>query len=338
MSTHAQRPGAHRRAQRHSLRSLLLAAATLALLASCASVGVTPSSQPMPAARAGLPPDYRIFYDALEGMGDWVLVEPLGWVFRPDVNFVAWKPYERGFWTWNDWYGWVWISEEPFGWATYHYGRWFYDDFQGWLWMPGLTWGPAWVAWARNGDYVGWAALPPRGGPTSEGYPQGTPPLGGWNFVPMGEMAGSDLVSRLADREQSRELLAQAKPVVRMVERDGAQLNMGPPVEAVEKVAGVAMPRTEIVDPLKSESFARPKGKSGGVAPSDAAAGVIRKAGQDAAQKAGQVPKGPPPRQAVVPRVPPGLHRESGGRSGTHAMAPPYAADTLVVDSTRTDR
>ena len=92
---------------RHRALPLLTTAFALGLFASCASVGVTPSSQPMSAARAGLMPDYRIFYDALEGTGDWVLVEPLGWVFRPDVNFVAWKPYERGFWTWNDWYGWV---------------------------------------------------------------------------------------------------------------------------------------------------------------------------------------------------------------------------------------
>ena len=324
-----------RRVARHRALLFLMAALAIALLASCASVGVTPSSQPMPAARAGLQPDYRIFYDALEGMGDWVLTEPMGWVFRPDVNFVAWKPYERGFWTWNDWYGWVWISEEPFGWATYHYGRWFYDDFQGWLWMPGLTWGPAWVAWARNGDYVGWAALPPRGGPTSEGYPQGTPPLGGWNFVQMGQLAGGELESRLADKERTRELLAQAKPVVRMVNREGTALNLGPPVDAVEKVAGIRMPRTEIVDPIKAEDL-RAKPKTSGGAPSDPTAGVIRRAGQDAAQKAGQVPKGPPPIHMEVPRVPAKRAPESSG--GTISKVPPGAADTLAVDSTRTDR
>ena len=50
--------------------------------------------------------------------GDWTLIEPYGYVFRPHVNFVAWSPYQYGFWAPSDVYGWVWISAEPFGWAT----------------------------------------------------------------------------------------------------------------------------------------------------------------------------------------------------------------------------
>jgi len=43
-------------------------------------------------------PEHRVFYDMLDGQGDWVLIEPYGYVFRPDVNFVAWRPYSNGYW------------------------------------------------------------------------------------------------------------------------------------------------------------------------------------------------------------------------------------------------
>ena len=118
----------------------------------------------MPAARAGLSAEYRVFYDALQDYGDWPLIEPFGYVFRPygtrdetgaRTSTATGRPREM--------YGWVWISSEPYGWATYHYGDWFYDDYQGWVWIPGLDWGPAWVSWVKTPDYIGWAPLFPPG-------------------------------------------------------------------------------------------------------------------------------------------------------------------------------
>jgi hypothetical protein len=120
------------------------------------------SPPPQAAARIGLPLPYRAFYDELEDDGDWVDIEPYGWVFRPRVNFVAWRPYQDGWWEPSDTFGWIWNSNEPFGWITYHYGEWFYDSFQGWVWQPGPVWGPAWVAWVQVDDYVGWAPLAPQ--------------------------------------------------------------------------------------------------------------------------------------------------------------------------------
>ena len=70
------------------------------------------------AARLGLAPGLRPFYDELEPYGDWVLVEPQGWVFRPRVNTVAWRPYQDGHWEPTYSFGWVWESHEPFGWIT----------------------------------------------------------------------------------------------------------------------------------------------------------------------------------------------------------------------------
>ena len=148
-------------------RPLVLAAsfALAALVSSCAvreaqdSLGPSvydapPAAQTMPAAKLGLPPQYRAFYDELADYGDWTLIEPYGWCFRPAVNFVAWRPYSQGWWEPSDSYGWIWNSNEPFGWITYHYGSWFYDRFQGWVWQPGPVWGPAWVAWAQIDEEV----------------------------------------------------------------------------------------------------------------------------------------------------------------------------------------
>src|SRR5512138_3799115 len=71
---------------------------------------------PQPAARIALRPEYRVFYDALSDYGDWVLIEPWGYVFRPRVDFGVWRPYTNGFWAASDVYGWVWVSSESFGW------------------------------------------------------------------------------------------------------------------------------------------------------------------------------------------------------------------------------
>ena len=144
--------------------ALLAIACVLALLQlSCSTSSLTPAASPMPAARAGLRPEYRVFYDELQEYGDWMLIEPYGFVFRPKTRFNNWSPYYDGFWSPSDSYGWVWVSGEPFGWATYHYGAWINDSYQGYVWVPGLEWAPAWVAWTGNQNYVGWAALTPSG-------------------------------------------------------------------------------------------------------------------------------------------------------------------------------
>ncbi|MGZ8841979.1 MAG: DUF6600 domain-containing protein, partial [Candidatus Aminicenantales bacterium] len=43
----------------------------------------------------------------------------------------------------------------------FHYGRWGMDNDIGWFWVPGMDWGPAWVTWRSNDQYMGWAPLPP---------------------------------------------------------------------------------------------------------------------------------------------------------------------------------
>ena len=101
-----------------------------------------PAAQTMPAAKLGLPPAYRVFHDELVEYGDWTLIEPYGWCFRPFGELRRVASLQPGWWEPSDAYGWIWNSTEPFGWITYHYGSWFYDRF-GAGWQPGPVWGPA---------------------------------------------------------------------------------------------------------------------------------------------------------------------------------------------------
>src|SRR5262249_16249602 len=82
---------------------------------------------------------------------------------------------QEGRWTWEDWYGWTWVSSDPWGWAPYHYGRWFHQPGFGWCWYPGLRsvrhyWSPALVGFFGFGGgggfgfgfgNVGWVPLAP---------------------------------------------------------------------------------------------------------------------------------------------------------------------------------
>lgn len=107
--------------------------------------------------------DYQMFYDDLEPLGSWFDCPDYGYVWQPSVavSDISWRPYTVGRWVSSD-QGWTWLSDEPFGWACYHYGRWARLRDRGWIWVPGDQWAPAWVAWRKNENYVGWCPLPPE--------------------------------------------------------------------------------------------------------------------------------------------------------------------------------
>ena len=73
----------------------------------------------------------------LDDHGEWRYISGYGNCWYPRGVGVGWAPYRAGRWAWIDYYGWNWVSYEPWGWAPYHYGRWFHTPGYGWGWWPG---------------------------------------------------------------------------------------------------------------------------------------------------------------------------------------------------------
>lgn len=209
-----------------------LATVALAVLLSAAcSVGPPPGgpilSQPI--ARMSLRPEFRVFHDALVDYGNWVLIEPAGFVFRPKVNFESWRPYNDGFWVPTDFYGWVWVSTEPFGWATYHYGNWFYDVYQGWVWAPGVDWGPSWVTWSTSGVYAGWTPLGPSGNAGTQ------LPANATTWVQASSLGQPDLKGAVQSAKALSVDVAAARSADNPVTIEGVRVNTGPAFDWVER-------------------------------------------------------------------------------------------------------
>ena len=103
----------------------------------------------------------RYFDEPLSSYGYWVDDPIYGRVWRPRDTPADWRPYTYGRWGYTSEYGWVWVSEEPWGWVVYHYGRWVWTTQYGWVWLAGDVWGPSWVEWCYGGGYVSWTPMPP---------------------------------------------------------------------------------------------------------------------------------------------------------------------------------
>jgi len=242
----------------------LLPALLLALLLPLAGCAVnnagsgSPSAYsppPQPAARIGLPPAYRAFFDELKDDGDWTLIEPYGWVFRPRVNFDAWRPYQEGWWEPSDYYGWIWNSTESFGWITYHYGTWFYDEYQGWVWAPGPVWGPAWVAWVSAGGFVGWAPLAPSG---YDGYDK--VPGGVFTYASATSIADRDVGSQSMFVTHLPEIAGTPREIVNLGHVENVAFNRGPDVNDLRRLGAAVpipqepseLPRVKLSAPVRS--------------------------------------------------------------------------------------
>jgi hypothetical protein len=92
----------------------------------------------------------------LDTYGSWSEVPDYGNVWFPNNDGGDWAPYRDGSWVYEPYYGWTWVSSEPWGWAPYHYGRWAVYGGR-WGWWPGATyagyypvWSPAYVS------FFGW--------------------------------------------------------------------------------------------------------------------------------------------------------------------------------------
>lgn len=125
---------------------------------------------------------YDNFYQSLAPYGQWIEDPEYGFVWLPGEDAEFRPYYTNGHWVMTE-YGNTWVSDYPWGWACFHYGRWTYDSYYGWLWIPGTDWGPAWVSWRSGAGYYGWAPLGPdyRSGTSLSEY---VCPGDWWVFIP----------------------------------------------------------------------------------------------------------------------------------------------------------
>lgn len=208
------------------------------------------------AARLGLAPALRPLHDELLSYGTWVLVEPHGWVFRPRVNTVSWRPYQDGHWEPSYTFGWVWNSHEEFGWITDHYGFWFHDGFQGWVWKPYGAWAPAWVAWVQVGDFVGWAPLPPDDGASFTSVPGGV-----FTYVPANALTtGSHSSLTASFVSQVPDDGSDVRPLNQMASYRGVYWNAGPSLEGLLGRRTTELMRDEEVRNPPQPPQTRPRG------------------------------------------------------------------------------
>jgi hypothetical protein len=107
-------------------------------------------SQPLPVELTAYAPGFAAY-------GQWDTLPTYGAVWFPTAA-PGWRPYANGRWR-HTRHGWTWIDVDPWGWPVHHYGRWGRHASRGWYWMPRHTWGPAWVGWAVEANYIGWAPL-----------------------------------------------------------------------------------------------------------------------------------------------------------------------------------
>src|SRR5262245_46947638 len=62
-----------------------------------------PPPPPGPSHGPGTTVDLDFFYDALDPDGDWLWIDPYGWVWAPNHVDPFWRPYTVGRWEWTDW-------------------------------------------------------------------------------------------------------------------------------------------------------------------------------------------------------------------------------------------
>jgi hypothetical protein len=221
---------------------LLLALLALATAPGCVAYMDGPGPP-----HAGMEVDVEFFFGHLSPYGDWLWVEPYGWVWTPWDVGPGWHPYTHGRWA-HTVHGWTWISDWPWGWAPFHYGRWGFHPRWGWFWVPGRVWAPAWVAWRHGGGWIGWAPLPPEarwewgiglawGGRHDSFW---------WVFVEERRFAEPRLDRHVVPRPRNVTLLDLTRDVTRYEERDRRVVERSIEVEAVERARGAAVPRVEI--------------------------------------------------------------------------------------------
>ena len=231
---------------RNVLFALLLLGSTAAVAS--ASTAVSAGIHTGPSGHTSV--DLGFFYDDLAPYGNWIERPSYGWVWTPRAVASTWRPYQNGHWVWSD-QGWVWVSDEAYGWATYHYGRWYDDPEIGWAWVPGDDWGPAWVSWRGNDNYVGWAPLPPgvnvsvSFGSGYGNYAYGIAP-DYYNFVPERYFLAPRVAGYVVPQAQIYSVWGGTRNWTNYRRSGGRWFNQGVPVDRIQRFARV--PRYQVAD------------------------------------------------------------------------------------------
>src|SRR4030042_28949 len=63
--------------------------------------------------------DMNYMYNYLAPHGNWVHMDPYGYVWTPRHMGYRWRPYSQGHWVMTD-YGWTWIPKEEWGPIPFH--------------------------------------------------------------------------------------------------------------------------------------------------------------------------------------------------------------------------
>lgn len=189
------------------------------------------------------------FYSALRPYGEWIEIERGFYGWRPLRVHRGWRPYMHGRWAWTD-YGWYWVSQEPFGWAVFHYGRWYYDDYYGWIWIPDNVWGPAWVEWRYDDDYIGWSPLPPYARfSVSVGIrftSRWSAPVHYWNFISHRHFTTNSISRYVVSEGHARRLIRTTRSAgAYEVDRDRV-INRGIDRSFIERHGNVRIDRIDV--------------------------------------------------------------------------------------------
>ena len=188
--------------------------------------------------------DTSYFYDQLAPYGNWVDLNPYGYVWTPSHMGYRWRPYSDGHWVWTD-DGWTWIANEEWGDIPFHYGRWGWDNDLGWYWVPGTVWGPAWVSWRTSDQYMGWAPLPP-GFEFNVGMNFNSLsvniPLNFWVFIQGPHFQDLDLNPYVLPFERNQTIVNFTSMHNNMYSRNNRIVNEGMGLDEVRRVTGRAVP------------------------------------------------------------------------------------------------
>jgi len=194
--------------------------------------------------------DMDYIYNYLAPYGNWINLYPFGYVWTPRYMGYQWRPYTNGHWIMTD-YGWTWIANEQWGSIPFHYGRWGYNDYFGWFWVPGMVWGPAWVSWRWNDQYVGWAPLPPeaefRRGMDYSSFSFNIP-IRFWIFLQVRHFLYRDIYRYTLPYERNAMLINYTSSHNNVFFRDNRIFNEGMGIDVVRRFTGKQVPQYRVMD------------------------------------------------------------------------------------------